>query len=70
MSVEPSEKSPEMENTLDNLSQDVFGRKRTDSIKSGICVVCGTPAHTFRDALSEKEYRISGMCQSCQDNVF
>lgn len=24
----------------------------------------------FRDALSEKEYRISGMCQKCQDEFF
>lgn len=25
---------------------------------------------TFRDALSLREYRISGMCQNCQDEVF
>jgi hypothetical protein len=24
----------------------------------------------FRDALSEKEYRISGLCQACQDIMF
>jgi hypothetical protein len=25
---------------------------------------------SFRDNLSVKEYRISGLCQSCQDGVF
>ena len=28
------------------------------------------PIGEFRDRLSEKEYTISGMCQSCQDSTF
>ena len=28
------------------------------------------PASEFKDGLSRKEYRISGMCQKCQDSVF
>lgn len=33
---------------------------------------CGRPIAQwpFRDALSEKEYKISGLCQTCQDSVF
>jgi hypothetical protein len=27
-------------------------------------------AKSFRDALSWKEYEISGLCSSCQDNIF
>lgn len=45
------------------------------------CPTCGkeatkTPrndlpvAFLFRDELSAREYRISGMCQACQDSVF
>ena len=45
------------------------------------CPTCGkgateTPrndlakAFLFRNELSAREYRISGMCQSCQDSVF
>jgi hypothetical protein len=45
------------------------------------CAVCGKPptriprneapwAFLFRDELSAREYKISGMCQSCQDHVF
>jgi len=35
-----------------------------------VCAFCGKPITGFRDVLSEKEYRISGLCQECQDGVF
>lgn len=46
-----------------------------------VCAVCGNPptltprndlpkAFLFRTELSAREYRISGMCQACQDSVF
>jgi hypothetical protein len=43
-----------------------------DDIKAGLCPMCQrelslTP---FRDALSEREFSISGMCQVCQDSIF
>jgi hypothetical protein len=66
----PSEKSPEMESFLDSVTGKVFGRTRTDSIGSGVCVTCGGEAISFRDEVSKKEYTISGMCQECQDSVF
>ena len=31
---------------------------------------CGEPWGEFRDALSEKEARMSGLCQRCQDDLF
>ena len=33
---------------------------------------CGKPVNglDFRDALSAKEYQISGLCQACQDTVW
>lgn len=36
------------------------------------CATCGqfVEPDDFKDALSEKEYTISGMCQECQDSVF
>lgn len=34
------------------------------------CPVCKAPITGFKDALSEKEYSISGMCQKCQDSIF
>ena len=41
-----------------------------EAIASKICPLCGGEIYTFRDAMSEREYGISGMCQSCQDDVF
>lgn len=37
-----------------------------------LCPFCqvGINEADFRDALSVKEYHISGLCQSCQDEVF
>jgi len=37
-----------------------------------ICAVCGDPIspEKFRDELSLKEWKISKMCQVCQDKVF
>lgn len=37
---------------------------------SATCTLCPNSADTFRDDLSRKEYRISGMCQQCQDSTF
>jgi uncharacterized CHY-type Zn-finger protein len=34
------------------------------------CVMCGGQAESFKNAISEKEYTLSGMCQTCQDNFF
>ena len=36
------------------------------------CPACRKPIKEgdFRDALSRKEYSISGLCQECQDSVF
>jgi hypothetical protein len=46
-------------------------------IKGEECMTCDSPSPlndelklTFKDALSAKEYQISGMCQRCQDGFF
>lgn len=48
-----------------------FG-KEVDAYESGNCPTCGKPVSwdSFRDEISKKEFRISGMCQECQDKVF
>jgi len=38
--------------------------------KKYTCVSCGEEIKGFRDKLSVKEYRISGLCQKCQDEIF
>lgn len=66
----PSEKSAETTAALDEIAKNLFGRSRTEAIKSKTCVVCGASVEAFRDALSEREFTISGLCQTCQDDVF
>jgi len=34
------------------------------------CLACGRPACLFRDFPAVFEYRISGLCQDCQDKYF
>jgi len=41
--------------------------------EKGVCVLCGSKRINqtdFKDDISRREYRISGMCQDCQDEVF
>lgn len=64
-----TKKSPAINDLLSKLA----GKDRRATITQGGCMTCDTTGITvdsFRDALSIKEYTISGMCQSCQDGVF
>ena len=63
-------KSPGMVTALDEITELFFGRTRSTAIKIGHCVTCGKEVTGFKDELSRKEYRISGMCQNCQDGTF
>jgi len=48
---------------------EVINKRRVD----GDCPFCGEPIdhiHGFRDELSRREFEISGLCQTCQDEVF
>jgi len=64
-----SNKSVEMENILNKMAEQCFGRSRTGKQ----CVTCGSEAvkpEDFRDDISRKEFGISMMCQCCQDQIF
>lgn len=62
----------------DALIQAMTGKNRVMTIMKGEeCMTCDSPSPlndelklTFKDALSAKEYQISGMCQRCQDGFF
>lgn len=46
--------------------------KEVNRIEMDLCPFCGNPIklEDFRDALSLKELKISGLCQNCQDQMF
>ncbi len=54
------------------LTKTFTGRSRTECVESLTCATCGQDCLNvaFRDEVSFKEYKISGMCQKCQDDVF
>ena len=64
--LEPSKKSP----LIDLFLSHVSGKSRELTIASKECMTCNNANVIFKDALSEKEYTISGMCQECQDYAF
>jgi hypothetical protein len=55
---------------IEEMLSKLTGVSRKGAVAERSCVHCGGCAYYFRDALSKKEYTISGMCQSCQDSVF
>lgn len=59
------EKSPEMEDAL----QRMFGMNRKEHAFNMTCVGCTGPATEFDDELSKREYKITLLCQKCQDAI-
>jgi hypothetical protein len=64
--MKATNKASEIETMLTNIS----GRSRVASVANNTCTWCGGPAVEFRNKISLREYRISGMCQDCQDKIF
>lgn len=68
--MRPAIKDEEVESFLEKLSG------RMAAIRANRCINdplgCGKPIvdGEFRDVLSLKEYKISGLCQACQDQIF
>jgi len=59
---------------MESALKSIFGVDRVQTIAGGDCISCDEArdlkATSFRDDISRKEYSISGMCQSCQDDLF
>lgn len=55
---------------LDSLAMEVFGRSYTQAQDAKSCVSCGATDLTFDDELSEREYKLSLLCQKCQNEMF
>ena len=57
---------------IDKMMREVFP-KEMEHKDQGKCPFCGkeiNPETDFRDDLSRREFKISGLCQECQDEVF
>ena len=49
---------------------DLYLKATNQMPKEGCCVSCKGPATEFKNELSRREYRLSCLCQACQDKVF
>jgi hypothetical protein len=58
-------KSPEMKAAIEAIFPGTLA-----AVEACKCPLCKAPIGEFRDALSRKEYSISGLCQDCQDMIF
>ena len=68
-------RAPKLQKFIDNFAEKNFGHKQGDKDSTGmpVCVFCGKSIDVgkdFKDELSIKEFRISGMCQKCRDETF
>ena len=60
-----SNKSPEMKKAIKGMFPGA-----AQAIAEQKCPICLQPVGEFKNALSRKEYSISGMCQVCQDTIW
>ena len=67
--AKPAPNHPAIEDILETVSA-VIGQPRSQAFPNNTCVVCKGEAKDFKNEISSKEYRISGMCQTCQDKIF
>lgn len=66
--MEPTEKNPK----IDEFLKSGLGIDRMRAVRSNYCALCGSDvlAGSLIDEESRREFRISGMCQECQDEMF
>ena len=67
----------ELDTFKDDIAMKLFGRSKVLAVAGNQCVKCGASVIPtkdggldFRDEVLEREYGISGLCQTCQDGIF
>jgi len=55
----------------DEIMRQIFP-KAVGAVREGICPFCHqlVDKKAFKDELSRREFKISGLCQKCQDDTF
>jgi hypothetical protein len=59
-----------IETLLKILSQQDRDAKFIIALNTQTCISCGNPVGGFKGPSAKLEYKISGMCQTCQDYFF
>jgi hypothetical protein len=68
----PTRESEKMEANKMKMLKDMGFVSEAVAVDFGFCPFCKKPIvmEDFKDALSRREFQISGLCQVCQDKVF
>jgi|TARA_R110000751_G_scaffold71396_5_gene144486 hypothetical protein len=68
--MKPTQKKPHIDAALNTIS----GDNRVEAVEANRCIKppigCGLAGGDFKDAISLREYTISGLCQGCQDRIY
>ena len=64
------DKHPAIKFLIDQNATAIYGRPTSGALALNICVSCTEDASSFTSEVSKREYHISGLCQSCQDEIF
>lgn len=67
--MKPTNQAEQLEAAI----MEVMGKDRRMTIALGECMVCdatGVSRESFTSEVSAKEYTVSGLCQTCQNDVF
>ena len=56
-----------LEELIRILSAPAMRARHSKAMSTRTCKICDGPALCFRDAVSSFEYRVSAICQDCQD---
>jgi len=58
------------------MNRDILRRlgfnEEVKNVENGICPICKNQVNIkeFKDELSKREFQISGLCMSCQEDIF
>ena len=55
---------------LDIFSSPTYKANYAKAKATNTCIRCGKPAKVFREASARIEYKVSALCQRCQDECF
>ena len=55
-----------------NILKQLGFNEEVKAVEHGFCPFCKKPVsiEDFKDEISKREYKISGLCQACQDKTF
>lgn len=66
-----AKKASSLQEVKDGLAQELYKMTTAEAIKQNVCIQCKKPIteKSFYSAAGKREYRISGLCEYCFDEI-